>query len=266
MTGIVFALALLASSPCADAGRAVEPPPDPPPLDTNTWYGSLYDWAGGYEAAPLGVGHLALEGREDTWDWWIKVVLPLYESPGGEASAWFVNGWLVNAPGSAGNPANPVPMGTAGMVETGYETMSFVVVERNDDGWIRFLYGKPDGHRDGTAWTHRCHVEEQGLRFESWEERFTSGEISPLHFRSDVRHALRAGPDETAERLQWIAVDHHLEPIEFRGDWMKALVTQPSDYCDGDAMETEKRGGWVRWRSQDRQGKGPWVWYFTRGC
>ena len=66
MAGILFALALFGSSPCADTGRAVEPPPAPPPLDANTWYGSLYDWAGGYEAAPLGVGHLALERRENT--------------------------------------------------------------------------------------------------------------------------------------------------------------------------------------------------------
>ena len=144
--------------------------------------------------------------------------------------------------------------------------MGLVVVARPPHGWIRFLYAKPDGPRDGIAWTHRCHVEEQGLRFESWEARFTSGEISPLHFRSNVRHALRAGPGETAERLEWIAADHHLEPIEFRGDWMKARVTQPSDYCAGDTIATEQREGWVRWRSQDNEGKGPWVWYFTRGC
>ena len=94
-------------------------------------------------------------------------------------------------------------------------------------------------------------------------ERFASGEISPLHFRSDVPHALRAGPDEAAERLQWAAGDYHLEPIEFSGDWMKVRVTQPSDYCAGEAIKIRETDGWVRWRSRD---KGPWVWYFTRGC
>ncbi len=257
MSGILFALLLVAPSPCDD-GHSDEAPRVPPPLDANTSFGSLYDWAGGYTESPLGIGHLTLNGREDIWDWWLKVALPLYENPRGEPFAWFINGWLVDADEST----ESVAAGTAGMVETGYESMSFVVLEQSD-GWIRFRYGKPAGDQDGTAWLHTCHLQDQRLRLEGWEERFTSGEISPLHFRTEVPHALRSGPDETAERLHWIAGDHHLEPIEFRGDWMKARVTQPSDYCAGEAIETKVTEGWIRWRSQD---KGPWVWYFTRGC
>ena len=259
MTGIILALALLAPSPCTD-NHSSERPGDPPPFDATTWHGSLYDWAGSRDEAPLGIGHLTLKGREDIWDWWMQLALPLYESPSSEPSAWFINGWLVEAGVSAGGP---VTIGTVGMVETGYETMSFAVLERNENGWIRFRYGKPDEDRDGTAWTHVCHLGDQGLRFESWEERFTSGEISPLHFRSEVPHALRTGPDEATPRLQWIAGSYHLDPIEFRDDWMKVRVTQPSDYCAGDEIETKVIEGWIRWRSAD---KGPWVWYFTRGC
>jgi hypothetical protein len=38
-------------------------------------------------------------------------------------------------------------------------------------------------------------------------------------------------------------------------------VIQPSDYCRD--IDVAEHVGWVRWRSSD---KGPWVWYFTRGC
>ena len=34
-------------------------------------------------------------------------------------------------------------MGVSGLVETGYETSSFVVLENRDDGWVRFRFGKP---------------------------------------------------------------------------------------------------------------------------
>ncbi len=64
VTGILVALVLLAQSPCPD-GHSDEPPSTPPPLETNTSYGSLYDWAGPRDESPLGIGHLALDGRED---------------------------------------------------------------------------------------------------------------------------------------------------------------------------------------------------------
>lgn len=235
---------------------ALEAPMEVPSLDPNAWYGSLYDWAGGYEDAPLGMGRLKLENREDIWDWWHRIEIPLYRAPEGVHWGWYVNGWLVAE-------EDATPMGTSGMIETGYETMSFIVLEHRRDGWLRLRYGKPSDSHDGVAWTHTCHVETEGLGFESWEERFTSGEISPLTFRSPVPHALRAGPGASSDLLHWIAGDHHLEPLEFRGDWMRVRVTQPSDYCAGEAIQTREHEGWVRWRSPD---KGPWVWYYTRGC
>jgi len=117
------------------------------------------------------------------------------------------------------------------------------------------------------AWTHRCFFDQPSgrLRVERWEARFTSGEISPLYFRAQVRHTLRAHPDPKSHRLRVIparAGDYILAPIEIRGDWMQVEVREPSDYC-GEPETVEKTIGWVQWRDQER---GPWVWYYTRGC
>jgi len=251
-------LFVLASSP-SPCDVSIEPP-GVPDLEPGAGYGtgSLYDWAGGRENAPLGIGRLKVLSRDDVWDWWLKIAIPLYAEPGAEHWGWYVNGWLANA---GRTQDEPTPMGVSGQVETGYETSSFVVLEKRDDGWVRFRYGKPASGHDGLAWTHTCHLEAQGLRFEAWEDRFSSDEISPLTFRTPTRHALRAGPSEGSERLVWISGDYHLEPIEFEDDWMRVRVTQPSDYCrDTDVTE---QVGWVRWRSPE---KGPWVWYYTRGC
>lgn len=256
-------LLVVLASPPSPCDVSIEPP-GVPDLESSVAYrsGSLYDWAGGRDNAPLGVGYLKLHTRDD-WDWWRNIAIPLYDEPGVEHGGfWFVNGWLANA---SHELRETIPIGVSGLVETGYETLSFVVLQNRDDGWVRFRYGKPAGRRDGLAWTHTCHIEAEGLRFETWEDRFMSGEISPLTFRSAVPHALRAGPAESSGRLLWIAGDHHLEPIEFQDDWMRVRVKQPSDYCHDIevTVAVAEHVGWVRWRSPD---KGPWVWYFTRGC
>jgi len=245
----------LAAGPCEQSG-APKAPAEPPALDPAKSYGSLYDWAGGRDNAPLGIGRLKLQGRESPWDWWLRVEIPLYGTPASVPWGWYKNGWILDSDGREA-------AGTSGMIETEYERMSFVVLEDRPDGWIRLRYGKPFRGQGGVAWTHRCHLEEQGLRFESWEERFLSDEISPLHFRSRVRHALRTNPAESAPRAHWIGEDHDLEPLEIAGEWMRVRVTEPSVYCAGDETRGEAHEGWVRFRSDD---KGPWVWYFTRGC
>lgn len=121
----------------------------------------------------------------------------------------------------------------------------------------------PVGGRDGTAWTHECYLGlgEKRLVYESWQERFLSDTISPLYFRTDVPHALRAEPDAASERRRWIGGDYHLEPLEFRGDWLRVRVKAPSDYCAD--VSSRAYEGWVKWRSPE---KGPWIWYYTRGC
>jgi hypothetical protein len=238
-------------APCETGSGLVAPLA---PSDPAVAYGDM--WELGYEDAPLGVGIL----RQDPWDgesWWTRIAIPLYERPASEPWGWLVSGWLVDA-----RRGNPVAVGTTGMVETGYESMSIMVVEVGEGGWLRIRYGKPSEGRDGTGWTHTCHLEGENLRYQSYEELFRGR--SDLFFRKQVRHGLRAGPNETEALLHWIPEDHDLAVLEIRGDWMRVRVTvSPACIADESDAAVTVREGWVRWRSDD---KGPWVWYRTRGC
>ena len=44
---------------------------------------------------------------------------------------------------------------------------------------------------------------------------------------------------------------------------MRVRAKFASEYCAGEDIETEMREGWIQRWSRD---KGPWVWYYTRGC
>ncbi len=59
-----------------------------------------------------------------------------------------------------------------------------------------------------------------------------------------------------------IGDDHALEPLEFRGEWLRVRVRQPSDYGETPTA-VQVTEGWVRWWAE---GPGPLVWYCTRGC
>lgn len=210
---------------------------------------------------PLGVGHI----RPDTgytWGWHERIRLPLFSAPDGMPAGFIDRGWLK----LTGNqhPQDWQPLGTAGMVETAYETPSFLVLQTRSDGWLQFRYAPPGREPDlGAAWLNECHLRNQSprMRFEPWRERLLSRDISPLFFRKAVAHRLRARPGLGAPVLGIIAGDHHLEPMVVQGDWMRVVVKQPSDYC-GD-IPSRRRTGWVQWTSP---ATGPWVWYYTRGC
>lgn len=124
---------------------------------------------------PLGVGHIR-PTADDLLGWHERVRLPLYATPNGEIAGFIDGGWLQ---GRGADPVSWVALGTEGLVETAYETPSFMVLERREDGWMR------------------------------------------------------------------------------------VIVKQPSDYCASEDIVVETREGWVKWRSPE---KGPWVWYYTRGC
>lgn len=95
------------------------------------------------------------------------------------------------------------------------------------------------------------------LDYTPWSEWLLSDRISPLYFRSDAPAELRSGPAATSQLLAEISGDHIVEPLEVRGEWMRVVVKQPSDYGRWD-MEVVRREGWVRWYSAET---GPRVWY-----
>lgn len=210
----------------------------------------------------LGVGHLRPIGGAYQWEWYHRMILPLFATPDGAPAAWIVNGWLIDQ-----RRDEVRPLGTAGMIETGYETPSFIVDERRDDGWLRMRYA-PSGPDGGYAWTHQClfGLGADALQVEAWEARMLDGDISPLFFYREIRHSLRSAPSVTASRVRWIPAQigaYRIDPLEVRGDWMRVRVVIPSDYCASpDATGRETYDGWVKWRDDD----GPWLWYHTRGC
>lgn len=243
-----------ASPCCAGSVRAPDPPDAAAPV---TPYHRLEPTD---TSLDLGIGHLS-PARFD-WDWLAKMRLPLFDAPDETPTTWIVGGWVMEA-----GSETPRPMTTDGLVETGYETPSFIVLEVREDGWLRLRRAPGEG-RIGTAWTHQCFLEESPirLRVEPWNERLTSEDISPLYFRARVRHSLRSAPTVDSERLLWIPADshdYHLEPLETQGDWMRVRLVTPSDYCAEADERTKRIEGWVRWRSDD---VGPWLWYYTRGC
>ena len=155
-------------------------------------------------------------------------------------------------------PRTRVSASDLATVETGYETVSLIVLEARTDGWLRLAAG----------WLHTSALARArpALRFEPWERLFQSSEISPLYFRTQVRHALRVGPSESTALRTWIPADaglYSIEAIEFRGDWARVRLNIPSGYCDFSGPPPVVREGWVRWRDSER---GPWLWYYTRGC
>lgn len=211
---------------------------------------------------PLGVGHVRPVDQGHVWGWHLRMRLPVFAVPGPSPGGWIADGWVVPGTGPV------LPLGTAGMIETGYETPSFIVLERRLNGWLRMRYST-DGEDGGVVWTHECLFDlgPDQLMFEAWEDRLTSDDISPLFFISQVRHSLRLGPSVDSERIFVIpasAGEYEIAPLEVRGDWMRVRVSSPPTYCgDPDAPPPDEREGWVKWRDA---AVGPWLWYFTRGC
>ncbi len=230
-------------------------PPDPQPYERIQVVESR---------AYVGVGHLT-SVHAYGWGWQDNVQFPLFATPDGKEKGWIANGWLLVHGASEG----VVPLGTTGMIETGYEMPTFIVLEARSDGWLNIRYRPGNDKAEGTAWVHECYLpqDQHAMRFEPWESLFLGDSISPLFFRTKVRHALRAGPGVEHERVRWVPADpdaYALEPLEVQGDWMRVRVKVPSDYCAGpDEVKAQVHEGWIKWRDAEI---GPWVWYYTRGC
>lgn len=223
-------------------------------------YATIRDGSVPFAELELGVGHLRPTESSWEWEWLDRIVLPLSDVPHTQPRRWIARGWTIDA-----ETGRSTALHVSGLLETGYEDATFIVLESNDDGWFKIRIAPPGPETDpGTAWVPECALQAGpiALTIEPWQERFLSGLISPLFFRIDVPHVLRDAPRLEAASLGVIEGDYHLEPVEVSGDWMRVVVKQPSDYCTSEVSPL-LRTGWVKWRSPDM---GPWVWYHTRGC
>jgi hypothetical protein len=197
----------------------------------------------------LGVGHVRPVREEERDDWTRRLKLPVFAAPGGEVKIWLT-------PGSVGGDA---------LVETGYETASFIVLQAQQDGWLQIRFGGPLA--SGAGWVHRCHLDAATprLEYQPWERALAAA--SPLYFRSWTRRMLRKAASTEAPVVAVIPADPNLygiRPLRFRGDWARVRVSIPSSYCANPRpRRPQVREGWIRWRSPDRS---PAVWYYTRGC
>src|SRR4026208_765643 len=86
-----------------------------------------YETPRGYDPAlALGIGHLRPLREEERDDWLPRLEISIFSAPGGRR----------------------VPLPEQRMrnaIETGYETVSILVLEARDDGWLRLPFG----------WVHR---------------------------------------------------------------------------------------------------------------
>jgi len=223
-------------------------------------YKTLWDKGAPIEEFPLGIGHVHLApGVDGTSDWWQRLDLPLSETPGAPPFVWIADGWLVRRDGKV------EPFDSSAMVETGYEVPTFIVVARQEDGWLKIRYLAP-GNGQPFAWLPPCALTGKiKLTYTPWGKWFLLEWIAPLRFRLDTPHVLRAAPGVESGRVGIVSGDYHLVPDEVRGEWMHVKVSQPSDYCSERSKESkaELREGWIRWFSEE---KGPWLWYSPRGC
>ena len=216
------------------------------------------------ERIPLGIGHLHYSVNNPVVDlppgednWLQRVALPLSRTPGAEPSTAILRGWVV----TTGRP--PEALTTRAFVETGYEEISFIVLEGPSDGWLRIRYGAEEGD-GGVAWTPSCALVESPARldFTPWREWFMSERVSPLFARFGGQVELRTEASPGSTLITSASGDYSLEPVEVRADWMRVILKQPSDYCRPEAGSRSEEG-WIQWSTEEA---GPIVWYFTRGC
>jgi hypothetical protein len=135
-----------------------------------------------------------------------------------------------------------------------------------DAGWLQIRFGGPLA--SGSGWVHRCHLESATppLEYEPWEKLFASEQAAPLYFRAWMPHALRNAPSPGAPQIALIPGDpnrYGMQPVEFRGDWARVRVSIPGSCVEPKPERPTVHEGWIRWRSRDR---GPWVWYYPKGC
>ena len=209
-----------------------------------------------YYNVPLGLGFLkpVEQGNDYYYDWMFEIELPAWYTPDtARPLGWLQQGMVYTETGVE-------TLTGAGMVETAYEQTSFIIWETQGD-WLKISFNS-----GLDAWTHRCHLKTAKLNLEpvTWQT-FLRQHADWLHFRKPVPHMLRASASVDGELVTRIGLDHKIELIDIRGDWMEVEVEQPDLTCSGSEVEEKqvsKHHGWIKWRDQ----RGPWVYVYTRGC
>ncbi len=195
--------------------EGIAQPPRPPALAAIPEADpSPYEPLHGFDAdLDLGVGHVRPVREEERDDWTRRLTLPVFAAPGGEVRLWLT-------PGSVGADV---------LVETGFETASFIALQARSDGWLMIRFGGPLA--SGAGWVHRCHLAAATprLEFEPWEKRLA--QAGPLYFRAWTTRNLRKNPSTDAPVIAAIPADpnvYGMRPLQFRGDWMRVHVSVPS--------------------------------------
>jgi hypothetical protein len=215
------------------------------------------------ESASHGIGYLKVVSANQFndqfyYDWPRHIVIPLWTSQ--DRDTFY--GWTHSGKVYTDEDNSESPLSGAGMVETDYEQISFIVHRKTDSGWLQLRVSEetPD------LWTHECHLQlgDAKLTFESWE-KFLEFHGDWLHFRDGVSHRLRSGPEINSPHVTMIGLDHKLTLHEIRGDWMNVTVEQPDMTCSSSDQEFDviMHNGWVKWRDDTI---GTWVWVYSRGC
>ncbi len=209
------------------------------------------------------------------YEWLSHLRLPLYDAPHGNAWGWIACGWLVDLSSSKPQISRLEPS----LLQTSYETFSFIVLNEQSDGWFQFRYGLPTLSHRGVAWAYTSHLRlgDRPLRIQYWKDIFQPSDVNQrnnrgwLQFRdhapsSDQR--LRRESTPTSEVSfptdgTFLEGDYGIEPIEIQGNWMRVRISIPQDYCKTHSEPIEFHEGWIQWWTPEQ---GTLLYYHPRGC
>lgn len=133
--------------------------------------------------ANLGIGFLIerkgeySEAHSPEWnpgyEWLSRLRLPLYDAPDGKAWGWLACGWLIDL----SSPISKISQLEPNLLQTSYETLSFIVLKEQPGGWFQLRYSSPTSSHQGVAWAHRSHLElgDRPLIIQYWKDIFQPG-------------------------------------------------------------------------------------------
>ncbi len=206
------------------------------------------------------------------YEWLNRLCLPLHQSAQSPPWAVLTGKWVVDLSGSSAQFLEFEP----NMVQTSYETYAFIILQETPEGWFQIQYAHPEGDRDGTAWVRKDHFQQQyPLVVQYWRDLFQPVDNAQtsnrgyLYKREQLSTSipLKSTPSASSPTLFTLqsdlsGQDYGIEPLEIQGNWMRARISIPHDFCGTE--ETFKfYEDWIRWWSED---VGPILYYPPRGC